>query len=131
MIGNLHLRAKSYRAARKSFEKVLEVARHDTYALCSAGNLCLIFARGDPNASVRTLHFSRSIEYFCKVLSLDPSNMHAATGIAIAYAETSKFAEARNVFSQVCMERFILDSRVNDRRHKNGNERRPCFGRTR
>lgn len=49
MVGNLHFKKKNYRVARKSFEKVLTLRRHDTYALCSAGNLCLIFARGDPN----------------------------------------------------------------------------------
>lgn len=99
MIGNLHLQNKAYRPARKSFEKVLEQKRHDTYALCNCGNLCLVFARGDqPN---RGLHFSRAIEYFCKTLSLDPSNMHAACGIAIAYAEVGKFQEARDVFNQI------------------------------
>ncbi|KAJ3269385.1 protein required for normal CLN1 and CLN2 G1 cyclin expression [Terramyces sp. JEL0728] len=101
MIGNHHLKRKRYRAARKSFEKVLEVKRYDTYALCSAGNLCLIFARGDPNQQNRLLHFSRSIEYFCKVLSLEPSNVHAAYGIAVAYAEIGKFIESRDVFNQI------------------------------
>jgi len=103
MVGNLHLASKSYRAARKSFEKILETERHDVYALCSVGNLCLIFARGDvPN---RGLHFSRAIEFFCKSLSLQPGNLHAATGIGIAYAETGKFAEAREVFLQVRISR--------------------------
>ncbi|KAJ3371948.1 hypothetical protein HDU91_004814 [Kappamyces sp. JEL0680] len=105
------MNAKSYRAARKSFERVLELSRHDTYALCSAGNLCLIFARGDPNPSSRTLHFSRSIEYFCKVLSLEPSNIHAAAGIAIAYAETLKYDEAKGVFSQI-LELSLGDTRM-------------------
>lgn len=49
LVGNHHLKTKSYRAARKSFEKVLLTNTHDIYALCSAGNLCLIFARGDPD----------------------------------------------------------------------------------
>jgi RNA polymerase-associated protein CTR9 len=49
MVGNHHMITKNYRAARKSFEKVLESNRYDIYALCSVGNLCLIFARGDPD----------------------------------------------------------------------------------
>lgn len=100
MVGNLHLASKSYRAARKSFEKVLETQKHDVYALCSVGNLCLIFARGDVTG--RALHFSRAIEFFCKSLSLQPGNIQAAAGIGIAYAETGRFAEAREVFNQVC-----------------------------
>lgn len=50
MVGNEHLAAKANRAARKSFEKVLEINKYDSYALCSAGNLCLIFARGERDA---------------------------------------------------------------------------------
>lgn len=47
MIGNIYKKLKNYRVARKSFEKVLMNEKYNMYALCSAGNLCLIFARGD------------------------------------------------------------------------------------
>jgi RNA polymerase-associated protein CTR9 len=101
LIGNHYLKLKNYRSSRKSFEKVLEVNRYDVYALCSVGNLCLIFARGDPDPKTKLLHYSRAVEYFCKTLSLEPKNVHAAAGIGIAYAETHKLKEASLVFSQI------------------------------
>lgn len=47
------------------------------------------------------MHFSRSIEYFCKALSVEPKSVHAAAGIAIAYAETQKYQDACTVFNQI------------------------------
>jgi RNA polymerase-associated protein CTR9 len=101
MIGNHFMQVKQYRPARRAFEKVLENNKHDSYALTSAGNLNLIFARGDPKPENRALHFRRAVEFFCKALFVDPLNVHAAAGIGIAYAESGNLLEAANVLNQV------------------------------
>jgi RNA polymerase-associated protein CTR9 len=48
------------------------------------------------------LHYFRAVEFFCKAIKHEPRNAHAAAGIGIAFAETSKLADAAEVFNQVC-----------------------------
>ncbi|KAI8901967.1 hypothetical protein BC833DRAFT_575185 [Globomyces pollinis-pini] len=101
MIANQHFKLKSYRAARKSFEKVLEYDKYNLYALSGAGNICLILANRDQNPANREMHFMRCIEFFCKCISIEKANAYAAGGLAIAYAEKAKYNESRDVSNQI------------------------------
>ena len=48
ILGNVYLKSKDYRSARKSFENVLaNVSKHDSYALCSLGNWNIWVSRHD------------------------------------------------------------------------------------
>jgi RNA polymerase-associated protein CTR9 len=68
--------------------------KHDLYALCSAGLIMYQQAREarDPTADglkARRRNFERSIEFYEKALSLDPTCAVAAQGLAIVTVEDS------------------------------------------
>ena len=49
LLASMHVSKKDVKSARKCFEHVLQkIDKYDAYALCSTGNMCLDFARGDP-----------------------------------------------------------------------------------
>eukprot|EP00842_Homolaphlyctis_polyrhiza_P001933 jgi/Hompol1/2740/HPOL_000629-RA len=91
---------KNLRPARKAYERITQIIdKYDMYALCSTGNMCLKFARTDPQQA--KTHCMRAIEFFAKALRTNPRNVIAATGIAIAFAELGHLDEARNLFIQI------------------------------
>lgn len=69
--------------------------KHDRYSLMGMGNIHLTIAREMPRASEqekdkRRKAYERAVEFFDKVLQLDPKNAYAAQGIAIALVEDKK-----------------------------------------
>ena len=100
MVAQTHLEKKQYKSARKAYEKVLrELDKHDIYALCGTGNLCLRFALDDPNQ--RAVHTKRAVEFFGIALRSQPNCIPAAAGIAIAYAQSGHSQEAIEIFNQI------------------------------
>jgi RNA polymerase-associated protein CTR9 len=81
--------------------------KHDRYSLMGMGNIHLSIARELPRGSEqekekRRKAYERAVEFFDKVLQLDPKNAYAAQGIAIALVEDKKdFAGALQIFSKV------------------------------
>lgn len=81
--------------------------KHDRYSLMGMGNIHLSIARELPRTTEqekekRRKAYERAVEFFDKVLQLDPKNAYAAQGIAIALVEDKKdFAGALQIFSKV------------------------------
>ncbi|KAH7360106.1 putative RNA polymerase II transcription elongation factor [Rhexocercosporidium sp. MPI-PUGE-AT-0058] len=69
--------------------------KHDRYALVGMGSLYLQSAREmrrgtDQEKQKRSAMYGKAVEFFEKVLQLDPQNAYAAQGIAIALVEHKK-----------------------------------------
>jgi RNA polymerase-associated protein CTR9 len=69
--------------------------KHDLYSLTGMGNLHLAVAREMPRATdqekdKRSGVYRRAVEFFDKVLALDPRNAYAAQGMGIALVEDRK-----------------------------------------
>jgi RNA polymerase-associated protein CTR9 len=69
--------------------------KHDLYSLTGMGNLHLAVARDMPKATdqekeKRSGVYRRAVEFFDKVLALDPRNAYAAQGMGIALVEDRK-----------------------------------------
>lgn len=81
--------------------------KHDRYALIGMGNIQLQAAREMPRNSEtekanRSKAYSKAVEFFDKVLQLDPKNAYAAQGVAIALIEDKKdYKGALGVFMQI------------------------------
>ncbi|KAH7386905.1 hypothetical protein DE146DRAFT_768654 [Phaeosphaeria sp. MPI-PUGE-AT-0046c] len=91
----------TYKATLTKFDK------HDRYSLVGMGNIYLAIARESPRSTEqekekRRRNYEKAVEFFNKVLELDPKNAYAAQGVAIALVEEKKdYATAINVFSKV------------------------------
>ncbi|KAI8914231.1 hypothetical protein EDD86DRAFT_198790 [Gorgonomyces haynaldii] len=100
LVAQAHIHLKQYKSARKSYEKVLrELDRHDIYALCGNGNLCLRFALDDPKQA--DLHLKRAVEFFSIALRQDPGCWKACNGLGIAHAQAGFLQEALEIFNQL------------------------------
>lgn len=81
--------------------------KHDCYSLMGMGNIHLAIAREMPRSSEqekakRQKGYERAVEFFDKVLQLDPKNAYAAQGIAIALVEDKKdYSTALQIFTKV------------------------------
>ncbi|EME42875.1 hypothetical protein DOTSEDRAFT_153030 [Dothistroma septosporum NZE10] len=81
--------------------------KHDIYSLTGMGNLNMAVARElprdtDQHKERRTKTYMRAVEFFDKVLLLDPKNAYAAQGMGIAMAEDKKDTSAAvKIFTQV------------------------------
>lgn len=81
--------------------------KHDRYSLMGMGNILLAIARELPRNSEqekekRRKQYEKAVEFFDKVLQLDPKNAYAAQGIAIALVEDKKdFSTALQIFTKV------------------------------
>ncbi|KAJ6281920.1 hypothetical protein J3E71DRAFT_198274 [Bipolaris maydis] len=81
--------------------------KHDRYSLMGMGNIHLAIAREMPRTSEqdkekRRKGYERAVEFFDKVLQLDPKNAYAAQGIAIALVEDKKdYSTALQIFTKV------------------------------
>ncbi|KAF1837901.1 tetratricopeptide repeat protein 1 [Decorospora gaudefroyi] len=81
--------------------------KHDRYSLMGMGNIHLTIAREMPRTSEqekerRRKGYERAVEFFDKVLQLDPKNAYAAQGIAIALVEDKKdYSTALQILTKV------------------------------
>lgn len=81
--------------------------KHDLYSLLGMGNLHLSIAREmrketDQDKERRSKQYVRAVEFFDKVLTLDPKNAWAAQGVGIAVTEDKKDVNAGiQIFSKV------------------------------
>ncbi|KAL5334553.1 hypothetical protein BJX70DRAFT_391322 [Aspergillus crustosus] len=81
--------------------------KHDRYSLTGMGNVHLLFARDmrrdtDQEREKRRKMYERAVEFFDKALQLDPRNVYAAQGVAIALVDDKKdFSSAVHVFSKI------------------------------
>jgi RNA polymerase-associated protein CTR9 len=81
--------------------------KHDLYSLTGMGNLHLAVAREMPRATdqekdKRSGVYRRAVEFFDKVLALDPRNAYAAQGMGIALVEDRKDLQSSiQIFSRV------------------------------
>lgn len=91
----------TYKATLTKFDK------HDRYSLVGMGNIYLTIARESPRSTEqekekRRRNYEKAVEFFNKVLELDPKNAYAAQGLAIALVEEKKdYATAINIFAKV------------------------------
>jgi RNA polymerase-associated protein CTR9 len=81
--------------------------KHDRYSLTAMGNIHLVFAREmrrdtEQDKEKRRKMYERAVEFFDKVLQLDPKNAYAAQGIAIALVEDKKdYSTALQILTKV------------------------------
>lgn len=85
---------------------LMEVDKHDVYALVAMGNLYLKAARDvriskDSDADKRDKSYMRAAEFFEKALQIDSYCAYAAQGIAILFAETKRGDQALELFRRV------------------------------
>jgi len=91
---------RHYKHTLQAFDK------HDLYSLTGMGNLHLAVAREMPRATdqekdKRSGVYRRAVEFFDKVLALDPRNAYAAQGMGIALVEDRKDSQnAIQIFSR-------------------------------
>ncbi|CAI6333249.1 unnamed protein product [Periconia digitata] len=90
---------RHYKHTLQKFDK------HDRYSLTGMGNTHLSTARemrGEELRDKRRKTYERAVEFYNKVLELDPKSAYAAQGIAIALAEDKKdFSTALQIFTKV------------------------------
>ena len=92
---------RHYKHTLQKFDK------HDTYSLVGMGNIHLATAREmrrdtEQDKEKRRKIYDRAVEFFNKVLELDPRNAYAAQGIAIALAEDRKdHSTSLQIFTKV------------------------------
>lgn len=92
---------RHYKSTLQSIDK------HDLYSLTGMGNLHLAVAREmprdtDQNKDKRSKMYMRAVEFFDKVLTLDPRNTYAAQGLGIAVVEDKRDLGAGiQIFSKV------------------------------
>ncbi|WPH00709.1 tetratricopeptide repeat protein 1 [Acrodontium crateriforme] len=92
---------RHYKHTLQNFDK------HDLYSLTGMGNLHLAIAREmrretDQEKERRSKFYMRAVEFFDKVLVLDPKNAFAAQGLAIAVVEEKRDTAAGiQIFSKV------------------------------
>lgn len=92
---------KHYKHTLRTYDK------HDLYSLTAMGNVHLTIAREMPkdtdlHKDRRSKTYMRAVEFFDKVLTLDPKNAFAAQGLGIAVVEEKKdLSAAVQVFSKV------------------------------
>ncbi|KAF2714852.1 hypothetical protein K504DRAFT_486655 [Pleomassaria siparia CBS 279.74] len=92
---------RHYKHTLQKFDK------HDRYSLTGMGNISLTIAREmrrdtEQDKEKRRKTYERAIEFFDKVLQLDPKNAYAAQGIAIALVEDKKdYNTALQIFTKV------------------------------
>lgn len=83
-------------AEQRHYKQTLQTYdKHDLYSLTGMGNLHLAVAREMPRATdqekdKRSGVYRRAVEFFDKVLALDPRNAYAAQGMGIALVEDRK-----------------------------------------
>lgn len=81
--------------------------KHDRYSLVGMGNIHLVIAREmrrdtEQDKEKRRKVYERAVEFFDKVLQLDPKNAYAAQGIAIALVEDKKdYSTALQILTKV------------------------------
>ncbi|KAI7285242.1 TPR-like protein [Hortaea werneckii] len=98
---NEDVEQRHYKHTLQNFDK------HDMYSLVGMGNLNLTVAREmrrdtDQDKDKRSKTYMRAVEFFDKVLSLDPKNAFAAQGLGIAVVEDKKdTASGIQIFSKV------------------------------
>lgn len=91
----------TYKATLTKFDK------HDRYSLVGMGNIYLSIAREAPRSTEqekekRRRNYEKAVEFFMKVLELDPRNAYAAQGLAIALIEEKKdYGAALSIFTKV------------------------------
>ena len=92
---------RHYKHTLQNFDK------HDLYSLTGMGNLHLNVAREmrretDQDKERRSKTYMRAVEFFDKVLSIDPKNAFAAQGLGIAMVEDKRDTAAGiQIFSKV------------------------------
>ncbi|KAF2637696.1 tetratricopeptide repeat protein 1 [Massarina eburnea CBS 473.64] len=90
---------RHYKHTLQKFDK------HDQYSLTGMGNTHLAFARemrNEADKEKRRKTYERAVEFFAKVLQLDPKSAYAAQGIAIALAEDKKdYSTALQILTKV------------------------------
>ncbi|KAJ3299975.1 protein required for normal CLN1 and CLN2 G1 cyclin expression [Borealophlyctis nickersoniae] len=104
MLGNLLFEGRDLQNARKTFEHVLRnIDSHNSYALCTLGNIWLALARRAPKEPAKTVmeHRRRAWEFFDKSLRLNNLNIYAALGMGILMADSGNWSQASSIFNSV------------------------------
>lgn len=105
MLGSLELQSdEAWLTAKEHFRNAKEATKGDTYSLLQLGNWNY-FAANRPEKKapkIEATHREKAMElYQTQVLKQHRSNMFAANGIGILYAEKAKWDVAKELFTQV------------------------------
>eukprot|EP00053_Salpingoeca_punica_P012866 m.115644 g.115644 ORF g.115644 m.115644 type:complete len:1126 (+) comp16057_c0_seq1:214-3591(+) len=104
LLGNLHTAKREWQPAQTVFERVLSVkaTSQDPYVLLSMGNLYLhtTSTRGAEKDKAEA-SLKRALEFFDKVLAVDPTNIYAANGIGCVMALRGNPQDAKDIFIKV------------------------------
>lgn len=98
MQGHIHLERHEYFPAQRKFERVLEkVDRTDPYALLSLGNIYYL-ARFERKER-KERYMKHAADAFWRVLYADHSNLYAANGLGMVFAEEGRLDAAGEIFT--------------------------------
>ncbi|KAG9298342.1 hypothetical protein G9A89_002830 [Geosiphon pyriformis] len=105
-LGRHYIKRGKSREGRQCFEKVLQhFDRHNIYSLLSLGSFWLNVAREEmkkpDQAEERKRIYNKALEFFKKVLQLEPKSIWAANGILVANAENNWIEEAKDGFATI------------------------------
>ncbi|KAI3405122.2 CTR9 [Candida oxycetoniae] len=92
--------------ADTKFQKqtLVDYDKHDCYALISLANIYCVMARDikGPNMEEKKRnYYIRAIELYTKVLTVDPKNVYAAQGLAIAYIENKESIKGLDILRKI------------------------------
>ncbi|ODV82296.1 TPR-like protein [Suhomyces tanzawaensis NRRL Y-17324] len=88
-------------------DTLVDYDSHDCYALISLANIYCIMARDLKAEDAKTQdekkrkYYIRAIELFAKVLSIDPKDVYAAQGLAIAYIENKESNKGLDILRKI------------------------------
>lgn len=85
-------------------ETLVDHDSHDCYALISLANIYCVMAndlKSSKDEERRKKYFVRAIELYIKVLSIDPSNVFAAQGLAIVYIENKEYNKGLDILRKI------------------------------
>ncbi|EDK47343.1 conserved hypothetical protein [Lodderomyces elongisporus NRRL YB-4239] len=86
-------------------DTLVEFDKHDCYALLSLANIYCVMARDLKNSSSTELkkknYYIRAIELYTKVLTVDPKNVYAAQGLAIACIENKESFKGLDILRKI------------------------------
>jgi RNA polymerase-associated protein CTR9 len=103
---NMNLDKGELNTAQKKFERVLAVDKNEPYANVQ---LATVYATAAHQLTVsdstsetrRDKHLKNALDFYHRSLKQDPSNIYAAVGVAMVFAERKEYATAIDLFNRI------------------------------
>ncbi len=103
---NMNLEKGELNTAQKKFERVLAVDKNEPYANVQLATVYATAAHqtvvsDSASETRRDKHLKNALDFYHRALKQDPSNIYAAVGVAIVFAERKEYATAIDLFNRI------------------------------